>query len=277
MHKALGRGLEALIPKAQMKEAITTIQLKDVQPNKYQARKVFDNDRLNELAASIKKQGMVQPVLVSSSGSKYKLVAGERRYRAAKIAGLKSIPAIVRDVTDEEMFEISLIENLQRENLNPLEEAEGYKGLMDRFKLTQEDISSRLHKSRPLIANTLRLLSLPTEVRDMLRKNMISSGHAKVILSLKTKSQQVRVAKNVITKKLSVRDTERLAAKISTDISKTAVKTRKKPEIAVVEDRLIKKLGTKVKIADKGKKGRVIISYSSLEELNRIIHIIVNR
>lgn len=274
---ALGKGLGALIPDLtgldeNEKKAlgIMNIELDKIIPNEYQPRKSFDEARLNELAQSIKEQGVIQPIIVHSAGSGYELIAGERRWRAAKIAGLKTIPAIVKEASKRELLEMALIENIQREDLNPLEAAEAYKRLQDEFKLTQEDLAKRVGKERSTITNFLRLLSLPREVKQELVSGGLSMGHAKAILSLERVRDQVQAASIIVKKGLSVREAEALAARLKSGVKEKKTK-RLSHELKAVEERLKKALGTKVSIASRSKGGKIVIEYYSADELDRII------
>lgn len=286
--KGLGKGLGALLGDGgaedvvsktvvpDIKDAVVTLKIVDVEPNREQPRKDFDDEKLEELALSIKEHGVIQPILVShSENGFYSIIAGERRWRAAKKAGVKTIPAIIKDFDNLKIQEVALIENLQRENLNPVEEALGYKKLMEDFSLTQEQISSKMGKSRSSVANSLRLLNLAPDVLDALKNNKISFGHAKVILSLDNKTKQSELAKKIIDGDLSVRATEQLLKEKDTKPAK-----KKKVNLSVklafekIEKSISSALGTNVKIADKGNKGTIQISYYSKEELERIIEIL---
>ena len=286
--KGLGKGLGALLGDGgaedvvsktvvpDIKDAVVTLKIVDVEPNREQPRKDFDDEKLEELASSIKEHGVIQPTLVShSENGFYSIIAGERRWRAAKKAGIKTIPAIIKDFDNLKIQEVALIENLQRENLNPVEEALGYKKLMEDFSLTQEQISSKMGKSRSSVANSLRLLNLAPDVLDALKNNKISFGHAKVILSLDDKTKQSELAKKIIDGDLSVRATEQLLKEKDTKPAK-----KKKVNLSVklafekIEKSISSALGTNVKIADKGNKGTIQISYYSKEELERIIEIL---
>jgi ParB family chromosome partitioning protein len=275
--QALGKGLGALIPDlaaldAKEKKAlgIHEIELDRIVPNEYQPRKVFDDDKLKELAASIKEQGVIQPIIVHRIGSNYGLIAGERRWRAARHAGLKTIPALVREATKRELIEQALIENIQREDLNPLEAAEAFKRLQDEFKLTQEDLAKRVGKERSTVTNFLRLLGLPKEIKQHLATGEISPGHAKAVLSLERHRDQLQLANMIVKKGFSVREAEALAAKL-----KHPGKEKKGPRVATeyraVEERLKKTLGTKVSITPKAKGGRIVIEYYSNDDLDRIL------
>lgn len=208
--RGLGKGLGALLPGSDdnQRDAAQQIAIDRIQPNPEQPRQVFDEDKLEELAASIREHGVVQPILVRPAGAGYEIVAGERRWRAAQLAGLRAVPAVVRDLTGSQVMEIALIENLQREDLNPLEEARAYRRLLDEFGLSQEQLAKRLGKSRPQISNTLRLLQLQPEVQELVERGELTMGHAKAVLALDSPEEQVGVARNVVAQKLSVRDTE---------------------------------------------------------------------
>jgi len=273
---ALGKGLGALIPdlsildeKERKSLGIMDIELDKIVPNEYQPRKVFNDEKLKELAASIKEQGIIQPIIVHRIGSNFGLIAGERRWRAARLAGLKSIPALVREATKRELIEQALIENIQREDLNPLEAAEAFKRLQDEFKLTQEDLARRVGKERSTITNFLRLLGLPKEIKQHMATGVLSMGHAKALLSLERLRDQLFAANQIVKKALSVREAEALAGRL-----KKPVKEKKRPtntEYKAVEERLRKSLGTKVSVSPMAKGGKIVIEYYSGEELERIL------
>jgi ParB family chromosome partitioning protein len=274
--QALGKGLGALIPDLSAldeseKKALGIIELAldKIIPNEFQPRKVFNDDKLQELAASIKAQGVIQPVIVHRTGSGYQLIAGERRWRASRLAGLKTIPAIVKEATKRELLEMALIENIQREDLNPLEAAEAYKRLQDEFKLTQEDLAKRVGKERSTVTNFLRLLGLPKEVKQDLSTGALSMGHAKALLSLDRVRDQLQAAAVIVKKGLSVRESEALASRL-----KNPPKEKKTPhhqELRAVEEKLRRSLGTKVSITSKAKGGRIVIEFYSPDELERIL------
>lgn len=275
MKKGLGKGLGALITSADTGDTgVKEIRLNDIEPNSTQPRKEFNDEKMAQLAQSIKQHGVVQPLIVQRDGTGYKIVAGERRWRAAKIAGLKTVPVIVRDLSDKQVMEIALIENLQREDLNPIEEAEAYNKLIDDFGMTQEEISATVGKSRPAIANSLRLLSLQEKIRKLLIEGEITSGHGRALLAIEEKSLQFKVAEEIIRKQLSVRETELLVKGL-----KTKKKTKKKKnddaaEYRAIEDRFREVFGTKVKIMNNQKNGKIVIEYYSLDELDRIISLV---
>jgi len=271
MKTALGKGLEALIP--EKGEEVVQLDIDRIFPGEQQPRKTFKDDSLRELAASIKEKGILQPVIVSRVGDgSFRLVTGERRWRAASLAGLKKIPALIKNVASKDSLEIALIENIQREDLNPIEAAEAFSRLIIDFNLTQEELSDRVGKERATIANYLRLLKLPEEVKGFIYNGSLSMGHAKAILSLEGKAQQIDAARTIVKKGLSVREAELLAKKMSTAPRK---KPGKDAQIASLEDKLIRGLGTKVRIIQRGKKGKIEIEYYSLEELERLLDILL--
>jgi len=274
MRKALGRGLDALIPGAGKPIAMPIepaplpqpleLAVDELTPNPRQPRTEFDETGLAELAASIRSQGMIQPVVVRPIGDgRYELVAGERRLRAAQLAGLKQVPVVVREVSDGESLELALMENVQRNDLTPLEEAAAYQRLMDEFGHTQEEIAERVGKSRPAIANTLRLLRLPETVKRELASGKLSAGHARVLLGLEDGAAQMRAARQILTRKLSVRDAEQLVA-ARRETSRGAPRD---PHRVALERELSAALGTRVRIHPRGRGGRIEIEYYSDEEL----------
>lgn len=273
--RALGRGLSALIPEREpafdSTESILQIPISHIRTNKYQPRTDFNQERLNELINSIKEKGIVQPVLVRKMGEGYELIAGERRLRAVKSLGIDKIPAIVKNVADIDMLEISLIENIQREELNAIEEANAFQKLITDFNFTQDKIAKALGKDRTTIANTIRLLGLPKKIQDYISKNTISAGHAKAILALPTEAAQLRAADIIIKKGLSVREAENLTAKKNLAAQSTVI--RKDQNIVDIENRLQQLFGTRVKIFHGKKRGRIHIEYYSHEDLNRILDI----
>lgn len=277
--RALGRGLDALIqPKeidsaAQSQERVLQIPVSDIRTNKYQPRLEFNQEKLKDLINSIKEKGVVQPVLVRKTPSGYELIAGERRLRAVKSLGIDSIPAIVKNVDDIDMLELSLIENIQREGLNPIEEAHAFQKFITDFNFTQEKIAQALGKDRSTVANIIRLLGLPKKIQDFISKNMITAGHAKAILSITTEMDQLRLANLVIKKGLSVRETEALAAR-RTAGEKPAVEVKKDQNIVDIEAALQQLLGTRVKIFHGNKRGKILIEYYSTEDLNRVLDIL---
>jgi len=275
--KALGRGVQAIFQSmpgldAQKDENIIEIAVSDIYPNPFQPRKLFDQEKLDELANSIQQYGVIQPVVVRRTAKGYELVAGERRWRAAQIVGLKVLPVVVRDYSDSEMMEIALIENLQRENLNPIEEGLSYRRLIEDFGLTQEEVAKKLGRSRSLIANTIRLLQLPPQIQDYVSRGTLTMGHAKALLSLPTEEMQCEAANRVIEEDLNVRDIEDIVRKACEKPQK-AVKKVVNREIALVdaEERLKCFFGTQVKIRPGKLKGKIEIEYYSQEDLERIL------
>lgn len=278
--KAKAKAEAKAAEKMDEKGRILMLKLDLVQPNKEQPRKTFDEEKINELAESIKNYGVLQPLLVQKNDSFYEIIAGERRWRAAKAAGLKEVPAVLKEYSKQEAMEISLIENVQRADLNPIEEALGYKQLIDEFGLTQEEIAVRVAKSRTVITNTMRLLKLDEQIQNMLVQGVITSGHARALLSLEDTQMQLKAAKEILDKKLSVRETERLVKRLQKEASGEKKEEKKKDEtLALIyqdlEDRMKSVMGTKVSIHNKDKnKGRIEIEYYSEAELERIVEMI---
>ena len=274
MKTALGRGLESLLP--EKGNDILQIEIGKILPNEHQPRKIFKDEALKELSTSIKEKGILQPIIVSKAGSgNFRLIAGERRWRAATLAGLKKIPALIKDVSPQDAIEIALIENIQREELNPIETADAFQSLLREFEMTQEELSQRVGKDRATIANYLRILKLPDEIKTFINSSSISMGHAKALLALESKQKQISVAKDVVKRGLSVRETEALCRKLSQPPVPAKKKKEKMPEVAELEDKLIKSLGTKVKIHHKNKGGKIEIEYYSLDELDRLLEILL--
>ena len=261
---------------AEPKESDMLVKISKVEPNRTQPRKQFDEDALLELSESIKQFGILQPLLVSNKGDYYEIIAGERRWRAAKLAGLKEVPVIIKEFNDQQVVEISLIENIQREDLNPIEEAMAYKRLIDEFKLKQDNIAERVSKSRTAVTNSLRLLKLDERVQQMLIDEMISAGHARAILAITDKDKQTSVAMKVFDEKLSVRETEKLVKHIVEPPKKTQ-KTVNTAEDAIyesLEEKMKGIMGTRVFIhRKKNNKGKIEIEYYSRDELERIIEL----
>jgi len=278
MKKGLGKGLGALLDSDNIlaeTSAVSEVKINEIEPNKEQPRKQFDQEKLKGLADSIKQHGVVQPIIVKKSENGYSIIAGERRWRAAKLAGLKTIPAIVKDLSTREIMEVALIENIQREDLNPIEEAEAYKKLMDEHNLTQEDLSKVVGKSRAAIANSIRLLTLPETIKEMLVNELLTPGHARTLITIEDEEKQKLLAKTIVEKNLNVRETEKLIK------NQTAQKKkRKSPErdanIIDLEEKLKSILGTKVDLQHYSNKGRIVIEYYSNEEFDRIIDILTN-
>jgi len=281
----LGRGFAALISdmreidnpeiasydeKGKLKEGVNEISIELVKPNPNQPRKTFNEESLKELAESIGNHGILQPLVVTKMGDGYRIVAGERRYRAAKIAGLTLIPVIIKELTEKEIREIALVENLQREDLNPMEESEALYTLLKENELTQEELAKTLGKSRPAVANSLRLLTLPRELQNMVRDLSLSTGHAKVLMGVKPPELQLSLAKEVIAKKMSVRDLEARIAALQAERKVPAAKKPVSLELRAMIDDMQRVFGTKVRISGSDKKGKILIDYYSEDDLQRI-------
>lgn len=274
--RVLGRGLSALMPQksAESGARVVTLNITEISLSKFQPRQQVSAQKLGELKASIKEKGVIQPVLVRSINGGYELIAGERRLRAAKDLGFTKLPAIIRDVGDNEALQLSLIENIQREELNPLEEAQAYQRLLTEFGFTQEKIGRVVGKDPSTISNTLRLLKLPEEIQTALRKGVISMGHARTILAVKSLDEQDRIFKRTVGQQLSVRELEGLVAQ------KVMRRTRKKrsplrdPHLVSLEEQLQQVLGTKVRIIAGRKRGKVVLEYYSLSDLERLIKLL---
>ena len=277
---ALGKGLGALLPEFGQVEPKTLFYcgIEEIIPNRSQPRKHFDESKLQELAESIKEKGILEPLIVRRADQGYELIIGERRWRAAQKAGLKEVPVVVKEVEGREVLEISLIENLQREDLNPIEAAEAFKHLVEEFHIRQEDLSKRIGKDRTTITNTLRLLKLPLEVRNQLLQNRITSGHARALLSLENKEKQKELCALIIKKGLSVREAEALAKRWSERPKRStppAGATDLESQLNSLQDSLRRCLGTKVLITQKGKRGKIEIEYYSPDDLERIVEAIL--
>ncbi|UQS84959.1 ParB/RepB/Spo0J family partition protein [Apilactobacillus apisilvae] len=285
-NKGLGRGIEALFADNDVdegQEEVLDLTINKLSPNPFQPRTHFDTKALKDLTLSIKKSGVFQPIIVRKTAGKndaYEILAGERRFRASRMADKKTIPAIVRDASDEQMMEIAVLENLQREDLNPIEEAEAYNTLMTKLEITQAEVSKRLGKSRPYIANYLRLLGLPTEVKDMLTKNQLSMGQARTLLSVKNKQDLITLAKRAYGETLTVRQLEKAIEELSSTPKKKKKprrSTKQSPFLRAYEDELQDKFGTNVNISSSRAKkgsGKLEINYTSDDDLNRILQIL---
>lgn len=283
--RALGMGLEELFNNEQLdldkfeekivsvtpKEEVIELKLSELRPNPYQPRKVFDAEKLQELANSIKEHGVFQPIIVKKSIKGYEIIAGERRYKASQLAGKETIPAIVRDFTDENMMEIALLENLQRENLNSIEEATAYQKLLASLKVTQEELANKLGKSRSHITNMLGLLELPEEVKNLIAEEKITMSHARVLSKMKDKDEIINLANKIVNENLNVRAIEQ-ASQNPTVAKKHKLKTKvkKESEYKYIEESISEKLGTKVKINNK----KILISFTNNNDLNRILEIL---
>ena len=293
--RGLGKGLDALIPsgvnekpkkyeiknqseKVEEQLGETIVNITKIEPNREQPRKNFDEDALQELADSIKQFGLLQPILVQDRKTYYEIIAGERRWRAAKLAGLKEVPVIIRDYTDQEIVEISLIENIQREDLNPIEEALAYKRLLTEFNLKQDEVAERVSKSRTAVTNSMRLLKLCDKVQQMIIDDMISSGHARALISIEDPEEQYNIAQKIFDEKLSVRDVEKLVKNLNKPEKPKKEKEEDKSLEVIyqdVEEKLKQSLGTKVAIASKGNgSGKIEIEFYSHDDLEKIISLL---
>jgi ParB family chromosome partitioning protein len=280
--RGLGRGLDALLQKEEAPPPgpVQSMPVGSLRPNRFQPRTYFDESAIEELAESIRAQGVIQPLVVARDlqGEGYVIVAGERRWRASRRAGLESVPVVVREVAnDRELLELALVENLQRSDLNPLEEAEAYQALQEKFSLSQEEIATRVGKARTTVTNALRLLRLPEEVRDLLRAGHLSAGQARPLLGLATSEEQITLAERAVREGLSARDMERLSGE------PRAAKQQQKPartvevHTAAAEEKLTRRLQTKVEIRRRGKGGLLQISFHSEEELMRLYDVLMDR
>jgi len=275
--KALGKGISALIPERDIgrKEEIIYVQSDQIKPNPFQPREDFDTQSIEDLAQSIKEKGVIQPLLVRRKGDNYELIAGERRLRAAQLLNLKEIPIIVKDVEDKDSLEMALIENIQRQDLNPIEQAHAYQYLIDKFQVTQERISETLGKARVSITNTLRLLRLPQEIQAEMKKGNISFAHGRALLEIEDANQQRRLAQEVILKGLSVKELENLIKMQRTKGAKRRIgQAIREPLVMALEEELQHILGTKVRISKRKKRGHILIEFYSPEELERIVNIV---
>lgn len=278
MKKAtLGRGLDALIPTDREVTGYILVDIDQIKPNAYQPREEFDEDGIDELASSIRAKGIIQPLIGRKIGNGYEIIAGERRWRAAQKAGVRRIPIILKDASDSEVLELALIENLQREDLNPIEEAIAYEQLIGEFGLTHDEISKRIGKDRSTITNQIRLLKLPEQVKQAIRNREISAGHARAILSIESQGKALEIFELIKRNKLSVRQTEKLVQALIKE--RETVKQQKyvDPFLSNVTEQLKRALGTQVKIIDRNGKGKIEIEYYSLDDLSRIIESLMTR
>ena len=265
----LARGLDALLPETDLPAGVTEIAVSQLDPNPDQPRRTFDTQALEALAESIRQAGVLQPLLVVENGARYRIVAGERRYRAARMAGLQSVPCVVRDMTEQERMEAALIENLQREDLNPIEEAAGIRALMEECGYTQELAAKRVGRSRPAVANLLRLLQLPESIRELVKAGELSAGHARVLAGLADESRQLALAERAVREGMSVRELEKLAAQTMEKPAKPEPKPLPS-ELNDMQERLQNVLGVRTALHGNLKKGKIILQYDSAEELEAI-------
>lgn len=279
--RGLGKGLAALLPEEPImdllneevdEESIVHVNLNEIEPNEEQPRKQFEKESLNELKESIEQFGVIQPIIVRKKEDKYEIIAGERRWRAAKEAKLEEIPCIIKEIDDKEAMKLALIENIQREDLNPIEEALAYKSLMENYKLTQEDLAKAIGKSRSYIGNTVRLLNLDEEIIENIAEGKLSSSHGRALLAIPNKKERLKTADEIINNKMNVRETEKIAKKSKEQKSK-AMPT-KDPFIVDIEEKLMSSLGTKVNLIPKKNGGKIEIEFYNDEDLERIIEIL---
>lgn len=277
MKKGLGKGLGALIGESEInndKQSIEIIKISQIEPNNKQPRKNFNDEKIIELSKSIIKHGIIQPIIVKKEGQIYKIIAGERRWRASRLAGIKEIPCLVKDYTDKEIMQVALIENIQREDLNAIEEASAYDRLLNEYNLTHDELSDIVGRSRPYITNSIRLLNLYESVKQMLIEGVISNAHARCLVGIKDENIQIKIARDIEDNQLSVRQTEALIKSLATERNGKKIKSSMSPELMCIQDNFQDVFGTKVKIKDKNNKGKIMIEYYSNEELERIIDLI---
>ncbi|MDQ0220946.1 ParB/RepB/Spo0J family partition protein [Peribacillus cavernae] len=278
MAKGLGKGINALFTNLEAKDdAVQEIKLRDIRPNPYQPRKVFTPEAIEELKQSIIQHGILQPIIARKSIKGYEIVVGERRFRAAKEAGLKTVPVVVKELDEQQMMELAILENLQREDLNPIEEALAYQTLLEKLQLTQEELAKRLGKSRPHITNHIRLLSLPEEIQSNISESRISMGHGRTLLGLKNRNQIKDVVDKVIKDNMNVRQLEQYINLLNEDVSRETVPVAKPKKDVFIKERensLRERFGTPVTIKQSRKKGKIEIEFFSKEDLERILEII---
>ena len=276
MAKGLGKGINALFPGESLSEAeaINQISITQIRTNPYQPRKIFDEAALLELSESIKEHGILQPVVVRKSGKHFELVVGERRFRAAKLAKLNEVPAIIKELTDQQMMELAILENLQREDLTPIEEAEAYQKLMEALNITQEQLAFRLGKSRPHIANHIRLLALPENVREMISDKKLTMGHGRTLLGLRSKKLIPETAEKVVKENLNVRQLENLVQRLNEDVPRETIEKKKDLFIEEKQSELRDRFGTNVQIKKSKNKGKIEIEFFSEEDLERILELL---
>ncbi len=280
-NKALGKGLSALIPKKEMsrleisdEEGVLYLKTSIIKDNRLQPRQSYDEGKLAELVASIKEKGLLQPILVRKAGSGYEVIAGERRLRAARKLNFDQVPVIVKNVTDREALVLALVENIQREELNPIEEAQGFKRLVDEFQFTQETVAGSIGKDRSTVTNLLRLLRLPLEIQEQVAASAISVGHARALLSIEDPKVQKALAQKIVAKNLSVRQTEGLVKSHVAPANKKKAGKSKDRDIQILEEEISRILGTRVMVEDRKNKGKVVIEYYSLDDLDRILGVL---
>ncbi|MEH7353324.1 ParB/RepB/Spo0J family partition protein [Neobacillus drentensis] len=276
MAKGLGKGLNAFFSDVSKEETVQEIKLKELRPNPYQPRKTFQQETIDELKASILEHGILQPLVVRKSIKGYEIVVGERRFRAAKEAKLEAVPAVVRELSEQQMMELSVLENLQREDLNPIEEGQAYHTLMEKLKLTQEEVANRLGKSRPHVANHIRLLSLPPQIQEHISTGKISMGHGRALLGLRQKAKLSILVGKVVNEGLNVRQLEKLIQQLNENVSRETKKPEKKKDVFLQEREysLRERFGTTVHIKQNKNKGKIEIEFFSQDDLERILEIL---
>ncbi|CEG29483.1 ParB/RepB/Spo0J family partition protein [Bacillus sp. B-jedd] len=278
MAKGLGKGLDAFFSnmEAGNEESVQEIKIKELRPNPYQPRKHFEPEAIEELKESIIEHGILQPLVVRKSIRGYEIVVGERRYRAAKAAGFETVPAVVRDLSEQQMMELAVLENLQREDLNPIEEGAAYQTLMEKLNLTQEEVAKRLGKSRPHIANHIRLLSLPKQIQDLISKGTISMGHGRALLGLRQKAKLPLLVDKIVKEHLNVRQLEKLIQQLNENVSRETKKPDQKKDVFIQEreHQLRERFGTTVHIKQKKNKGKIEIEFFSKEDLERLLDLL---
>ncbi|WP_312470729.1 ParB/RepB/Spo0J family partition protein [Neobacillus sp.] len=276
MAKGLGKGLNAFFTDVGKEETVQEIKLKDLRPNPYQPRKTFQQEAIDELKDSILEHGILQPLVVRKSIKGYEIVVGERRFRAAKEAKLEKVPAVVRELTEQQMMELAVLENLQREDLNPIEEGLAYQTLMEKLKLTQEEVAKRLGKSRPHVANHIRLLSLSPKIQELISTGKISMGHGRALLGLRQKAKLPVLVEKIVNETLNVRQLEKLIQQLNENVSRETKKPEKKKDVFLQEREhsLRERFGTTVNIKQNKNKGKIEIEFFSQDDLERILEIL---
>jgi ParB family transcriptional regulator, chromosome partitioning protein len=279
MAKGLGKGINALfqnVQATQNEESVQEVKLKEIRPNPYQPRKVFDPGAIEELKESILEHGILQPIIVRKSIKGYEIVVGERRYRAASAAKLEVVPVVVRELSDQQMMELAVLENLQREDLTPIEEGAAYQMLMDKLKITQEEVAKRLGKSRPHIANHIRLLALPSPIQELISEGKLTMGHGRALLGLKNKKNLSPLVNRVLKESLNVRQLEKIVGEMNGNVSRETKKPEKKKDVFIKEQEsmLRERFGTTVTIKQSKKKGKIELEFFSKEDLDRILDLL---
>jgi ParB family transcriptional regulator, chromosome partitioning protein len=282
MAKGLGKGINALfqnVQTTQNEETVQEVKLKDIRPNPYQPRKIFEPGAIEELKESILEHGILQPIIVRKSIKGYEIVVGERRYRAAAAAKLEVVPVVVRELNDQQMMELAVLENLQREDLSPIEEGAAYQMLMDKLKITQEEVAKRLGKSRPHIANHIRLLSLPTPIQELISEGKLTMGHGRALLGLKNKKNLSTLVNRILKESLNVRQLEKIVGEMNGNVSRETKKPERKKDVFIKEQEtmLRERFGTTVTIKQSKKKGKIELEFFSKEDLDRILELLQDK